>query len=859
MTNISRADVLRALGNLPREGTDIIALCSAFGFSYIEDKNENDSGFRHSVRQGNTNQPARLRLQINSIQASPRYWTVASYASRSEEEEQLEVSLVSSVPSTEQEVPLSDYSMPEPLIWSAGQWQNCWDNALPLERDRNELDLQKSIKLITQGRPVKQLPKLKAKSFNHTITIIIERSEELFPIWSDLDAAWRSLETLFGNQQLETYYVLFGPDRNWECMESGKPAHIQDLHPEQPVVLLGAFGALETGHPDNRWLKIFRRLQNNGHELLIISCCPTELSLLDQGNTNIVPLDERPTQQLHILLASMASVWMPRERQIRMLRTAIQGASLADELLAYQSDKLLAIGDDQRSLKQEHILTSLQCLASRPDLLKAINVARKKWQPYIGETEQQIERLQYNLRNKPHPQNYDLLAAVVVDVKKALEDENLDSNSGVRILSHMLPIIQLLDQTSVRDLWNELIAAVKAVVRLHGLNNLDVSSESLHEHRYTLQQRNRGLVLSKGVEEGLLNFSQKPYYADTWKSLEDDIFPQSSRMDIIDQDQQYHLKALTKPNWADRIWSDRQGLFAAHEQGFILQYQSGKDEWGELYNSTNWASNTGVDKHGLWADLAIKNTHYRLRWIPPGEFIMGSTEDEADRYSDEVLHKVQVTQGFWLGETSCSQAVWQAVMGENPGKPTKPALPVNNISWNDCKVFIGKLSKVLPEFSATFPTEAQWEYACRAGTETAYWWGDKMDKKYANKGETMKEESAYSANNFGLKSMSGNTDEWCSDWYGDYDNAATTDPKGPNSGRGRVLRGGGWFSHAPGVRSASRGRVGPDSRYRSSGFRLAGGLDPQASSSQWKQTADRQSLRSSGASQQAASTGGENR
>jgi len=186
-------------------------------------------------------------------------------------------------------------------------------------------------------------------------------------------------------------------------------------------------------------------------------------------------------------------------------------------------------------------------------------------------------------------------------------------------------------------------------------------------------------------------------------------------------------------------------------------------------------------------------------WIPPGEFLMGSLADGNLRLDCETQHRVKITQGFWLAKTQTTQAQWQAVMGNNPSRCQGEDLPVESMSWNDIcgnesgtGGFLGKLNKLLPRGGRFhLPTEAQWEYACRAGTTGPYA-GDLREMGWYN--DNSKHEThpvgQKKPNAWGLHDMFGNVWEWCSDWYGDYDLSAVTDPTGPASGKYRVLRGG---------------------------------------------------------------------
>ena len=206
-------------------------------------------------------------------------------------------------------------------------------------------------------------------------------------------------------------------------------------------------------------------------------------------------------------------------------------------------------------------------------------------------------------------------------------------------------------------------------------------------------------------------------------------------------------------------------------------------------------------------------------YVAPGSFMMGSPSSEEGRKRDEVQHRVTLTKGFWLGKYEVTQAQWQSVMGGNPSPFTKgDNLPVENVSWYACQEFIQKVNAQL-SCGARLPTEAEWEYACRAGTTTAYFWGNALNGDKANcdgyyfpcgttvKGPYRKEivpVGSYTANAWGFFDMHGNMSEWCNDWYGTYPAGNVTDPMGPASGDSCVVRGGTYNSRASSCRSASR-------------------------------------------------------
>jgi len=202
--------------------------------------------------------------------------------------------------------------------------------------------------------------------------------------------------------------------------------------------------------------------------------------------------------------------------------------------------------------------------------------------------------------------------------------------------------------------------------------------------------------------------------------------------------------------------------------------------------------------------------------IPAGSFTMGGSErDEQPR------HKVNISS-FRLGKTAVTQAQWQAVMGNNPSHFNGPDFPVERVSWDDCQKFISRLN-AKGEGTYRLPTEAEWEYACRAGS-TGERYGDLDAKAWyqRNSGQKTHPVGQKQPNAWGLYDMNGNVWQWCQDWYEEnsYGSSPSTDPEGPSSGSGRVSRGGGWNSTATDVRSAFRLRHAPVYRFYDLGFRL---------------------------------------
>ena len=276
-------------------------------------------------------------------------------------------------------------------------------------------------------------------------------------------------------------------------------------------------------------------------------------------------------------------------------------------------------------------------------------------------------------------------------------------------------------------------------------------------------------------------------------------------------------------------------------------------------NPPSWASAWGHDEHGVWVEFTLSDVTQRLRWIPPGEFQMGSPEDEPGHIENEgPEHQVFITLGFWLFDTPCTQALWLAVMDENPSRFQSLQRPVETVSWQNCQDFLKKINNKIPDLMLTLPTEAQWEFACRAGEPGAVYTGnleilgdgnapglDSIAWYGGNSGVDFELQEGHDIDYFsdrqydlnpsgshpvglkrpnalGLYDMLGNVWEWCEDGIRDYQDHQETDPLGSTeAGAGRVIRGGSWGLKARDCRCACRSWLQPDERSDLLGFRCA--------------------------------------
>jgi len=308
--------------------------------------------------------------------------------------------------------------------------------------------------------------------------------------------------------------------------------------------------------------------------------------------------------------------------------------------------------------------------------------------------------------------------------------------------------------------------------------------------------------------------------------------PDSGSLVLKTDHDEITLKSMDRPPWADGMGRDEDGFFV------ILP----GDDFDRRVYWPEWSERVDHDNYGMRADLKINGVKQRFRWIRPGTFMMGSPEDEPERDDDERLHEVTLTNGFWMADTACVQELWEAAMGTNPSEFKGDKRPVEKVSWDDGMEFIGKINAMIPGLDLRLPTEAEWEYSCRAGSSTPFNFGDNITTDQANydgkhpyhngaKGQYRKktvDTKFFPCNDWGLYEMHGNVREWCSDYWNEaYPEGKVVDPMGPDNGGDRVVRGGGWNDFGRNVRSASRNGYVPGNRWHRNGFRLARGHKSQ--------------------------------
>lgn len=234
-----------------------------------------------------------------------------------------------------------------------------------------------------------------------------------------------------------------------------------------------------------------------------------------------------------------------------------------------------------------------------------------------------------------------------------------------------------------------------------------------------------------------------------------------------------------------------------------------------------------------WSEPITGMTFVR---IPPGKFMMGTPPGEDGQLKQGPAHEVEITRPFYMGKYEVTQGEWQQIMGDNPShfKALGDRFPVENINWHEAQIFIQRLNALNPQYRFALPTEAQWEYACRAGTSTPFNTGENLSTADANydgrypyrefpQGRYRDQPTvvgSFPANDWGLHDMHGNVWEWCEDWFCEYPSEPAKDPLGECETDLKVIRGGSWYFNAESARSARRYTHNPHDRGFSLGFRL---------------------------------------
>ncbi|WP_300452853.1 formylglycine-generating enzyme family protein [Accumulibacter sp.] len=760
-------------------------------------------------------------------------------------------------------------------------------------------DLPRLVDRLARGETLRRLPRLRQPGWSPEIAILVDYSRSSRPFHEDFNVLLGALEKRHGRLGLSCR-ILAGEPGGRPQVRRPRDSASEDWPlppPETPILILSDLGALD-GAPETQrgWQQFGQRLRRAGCPVLALCPLPAArhagelrraLTIVEWDRhrrlrADAVPGREAPpaaaVDTLLALLAPAVVVDVDLLRALRFLLPTGDAGGLAEALVWQHADLLTgtragrfagaaAIAARQQqfaALPAELRQAAVGCLlAQHAGLRDSIRLAEvstcgvlapqavppalaeeaRRWRENIAQTASRLDAAALRQWLQRHAERQSDLA---------LADDP-------RLAAHWA-----LAQRE-RLAAGEAVALPPGVAEPEVAYFLQVAPAAAALRRATLCQRGDELWLEAPAADAPQAGTGSPYaeltlvdgvvcvtvaqHAEAGPPAERRCFAAGAlprrlarltreveRFTLRSEHLELVVEALSKPEWASAVGRDARGLFA--EVVWLgrrrrLDWQPPRDG-----QEGRWTSEAplGVDGYGLFGEIEFGGVRQRFRWIVAGRFLMGSPADEPQRRRDEVQHEVTLSEGFWLADTACTQALWQAVWGGNPSRfRDDPRQPVENVSWEDAQGFVAELNRRVAGLSARLPSEAEWEYACRAGTTTPFSFGANIAPEQVNyhgeypyaggrkglfRGKTVAVASL-PANAWGLYEMHGNVWEWCADGYGEYASGPQVDPCAAPDGALRVLRGGSWYDGGWSVRSARRRRSGPGLRNGIVGFRLA--------------------------------------
>ena len=666
-------------------------------------------------------------------------------------------------------------------------------------RTRGEPDVNLVVDQLSRGRFLEVLPRRTRKSWGQSLQCIVDRHRRLAPYWDDQDAAVRALSRVYPRVGFQVAVLVEGAGAPALCWPR-RDDQYQLPEPGTTVVVLGDLGCLETSGFNAResWIERGRRYRENGNRPVALVPCdlagiPAELT----DEWTIIPWE--------VTVASGTAALSAREadQAADQILTLLSFAFRVEPWLIREVRRLLPAGRRDPGIEsrvwQNQAFQSRHCEAAsfRPE-------EAEKRRSRINAESPDLRRKVYELARRARQAIYPgVWYAELLGLESEAESVGLPTADLDRATWWFQNQRQLAPDGD-EALWFR-----RVLTRLPRSAYQGRASSALHEIWSRVaspeDQRPAGLVPSRlptppGASPRTIDLRQAA----------DGVLAKlvSANQPLLD------LKTIATP------------------PGSPIALIRTRNPWIKAETFTDrppWASEWGEDRFGFWCAFRVKGVRQRLRWIPPGEFLMGSLADEIGRYKDEgPRHPVRITRGFWLFDTPCTQDLWEAVMEENPSYFRSPTRPVEQVSWDDCQTFVERLNGLVEGLKPSLPSEAQWEYACRAGTSTRYPFGDEETQLgdhvwlCDNSGDETHDVGKKLPNRWGVYDMLGNVWEWCQDGLDSdfYAKSPHADPV--SSGEAfisRVVRGGSWSSDRQILRSAIRYGFTPVIRSNYLGFR----------------------------------------
>jgi formylglycine-generating enzyme required for sulfatase activity len=663
------------------------------------------------------------------------------------------------------------------------------------------VDLDKLVDRLSRGALLPVLPRKRRKRWGQSIHIIVDRSRRLAPYWADQDQVCADIERVYPSGGVKV--AIF--DEGCGVPPTQPPRSDNGYtfpHPGTIVLVLGDLGCLARplGLRDKlktTWLAWGRAFQSRDNPTIALVPC-------DPGRCD----------------RSLARLWkvLPWEN-----------VDLASNRPSSEPDSA--------KLTQDLLNRLAFAMKVEPELLRAV---RRKF--LAGRADAGIESLFW--QDKAVVGHSHLAATLDPRVMKKLLPDffRLDSEERRWIYN----FVRKLRRDDYPGVWNSELLALEREVEAGLLDRAELEAAARWYDQWMHQLQTGDAPVDpadhqshffRRVHDRLPVSAGRGIAARALHAIEGLVSPNSAQRPAWSHPELMSSGSQTERPIALRQVADRLEAWAYLPGGFddeppgsllaLIRTCNGLIKIEPLDNfwqggiAPKWADEWRTDEFGPWVELRVKQARQRLRWIPPGTFLMGSPGSEEGRFDDEGPQHVEaIASGFWMFDTPCTQALWEMVMGENPSHFKEPDRPVENVDWHQCQEFVKRLNGMFPDLRLKLPSEAQWEYTCRAGTQTPRY-EDDLDKItwYRSNSESQTHPVKLKVPNaWGLYDTIGNVWEWCDEvWTDDYSEKA---PAGAAFAE-RVVRGGSWDDYARSVRAACRFWFGPGDRLDVLGFRCA--------------------------------------
>ena len=815
-----RADLVRMLAAGEREAF----LANLAGYYVVahakeeDTRKESSAPQRMDIEQGDE----QFKPQVSRLDWAPLpFFFAASFEPFSDEDEreqpEQQVKAYSMAELAER-ASVREISTPEtPALAAWPRLQRRVAGLLLQDSRSRQLDVDLLVRNLSRGRMPRTLPFRNRKRWPRRLNVIVDRSRRLTPFWQDQDKVMLRLSRWLGKNNVHEYRVY---DGLIEPIPMGKARrHRRKITASELVLVLGDCGGL-TGYKPliYEWYHLAQTIETAGGSLAVLVPAPvSRWAGLLPGACKMALWERSATSEKAGSRDKLA------ERAERLLSLTSYAIRVEPGLLR-TIRRLLPPGEADSATESD--------VWSHPDIASGSSVALTISPDALQELRDRFLREDAVLRGKIYrairqwhkllPQEIwheELLNLPEEDLMQFPEDDRRAALNDLRKIAQTLRSSEAQVDPNYAAAMYAWFKRFKA--RTHFNAGLWKNTPGLSRE---LQQTDALVHQTDIVVETAVGYDPRRD-GDRGPERIWSVYQTGETFTITESAQNQLTTSSSTGSPIALLRSTRPVLHAFAEEeelvqeGYLvtvaLDAATGR-RFREYLTHPAWASAFGKDEYGVCATFEYGNVRQRLRYIEPDQFAMGSPEREIGRWGDEQQHQVILTRGFWLFDTPVTQALWQAVMGNNPSRFKSPDRPVETVSWEESRTFIEELNGRMPGLDLQLPTEAQWEYACRAGTMTATWAGDLEDTTKSN---VLKEIAWYSpnsegqthpvaakqANPWGLYDMLGNIHEWCADWWTeDLGSNMVVDPTGPEEGADRVLRGGSWSSDARVVRAAYR-------------------------------------------------------